>query len=144
MGDVSHIRCRSEELGLRATEQKDRARLIVALVTDLAEQTRHRRAAGLPLGRHRCPVCGGPATLTDWRPRLDWMAVEDCPCRGFFAWTPLLDEGRLTRLTREDRAILSQRVRHHRATESEAWLTTRDGTVMGALIIRTVRPDGPR
>ena len=29
------------------------------------------------------------------------------------------------------------------ATESEAWLATRDGTVMGALIIRTVRPDGP-
>jgi hypothetical protein len=145
MGEVFHIRCRSEQLRLRAIEQKDRARLIMERVTDLAEQTRHRHAAGLPLGPLRCPVCEGPATLTDWRPRLDWMAVEDCPCGGFFVWTPLLDEGRLARLAPEDREILSQRLRHLRATQTtEAWLTTRDGTVMGALLIRTVRPDGPR
>jgi hypothetical protein len=103
MGEVFHIRCRSEQLRLRAIEQKDRARLIMERVTDLAEQTRHRHAAGLPLGPLRCPVCEGPATLTDWRPRLDWMAVEDCPCGGFFVWTPLLDEGRLARLAPEDR-----------------------------------------
>jgi hypothetical protein len=108
------------------------------------EQTRHRHAAGLSLGRHRCPVCGGPATLTDWRPRLDWMAVEECRCRGFFVWTSLLAEGRLDRLTPKDRTVLSQGIQHLRATQSEAWLTTRDGTVMGALIIRPVRPDRPR
>ena len=72
------------------------------------------------------------------------MAVEDCPCRGFFVWTPLLDEGPLDRLTSEDRDILRQRLRHLRATESEAWITTRDGTVMGAMIIRSERPDRPR
>jgi hypothetical protein len=46
------------------------------------------------------------------------MAIEDCPCRGFFVWTPLLDEGPLDRLTPEDREILRQRLRHLRATES--------------------------
>jgi hypothetical protein len=71
------------------------------------------------------------------------MTVEDCPCDGFSVWTPLLDEGRLTRLMAEDRETLSQRLRHLHGSESEAWLTTRDGTVMGALIIRTVRPDRP-
>ena len=54
-----------------------------------------------------------------------------------------LDQWDRTRLAIEDREILGQRLRHLRATESEAWLATRDGTVMGALIIRTVRPDGP-
>ena len=67
----------------------------------------------------------------------------DCLCNGIFVWTPLLEEGRLDRLTPEDRETLSQRIRHLHGTESEAWLAPRDGTVMGALILRTVRPDGP-
>ena len=58
MGGAVHIRCRSEELGLRATEEKDRARLIVALVTDMAEQTRHRHAAGLPSDATAVPFAG--------------------------------------------------------------------------------------
>ena len=128
-------------------EQQDRARLTIELAADLVEQMRHRRAAqpdGFPRGHHRCcPVCGGSATLTDWRPHLKWMTIEDCPCHGFFVWTPLLDDGRLDRLTQKDREMLSQRIGHLRATKSEAWLAARDGTVMGALIIRSVRPDGP-
>jgi hypothetical protein len=143
MGEVVHTRCRSKELRLRAIEQQDRARLTIGLATDLVEETRRRSSAqstGLTRQHDRCPVCAGPATLTDWRPHLDWMTVEDCPCLGFFVWTPLLDEGRLARLTPEDREILSQRVRHLRATRTDAWLTTRDGTVMGAMIIRSERP----
>ena len=62
---------------------------------------------------------------------VDWMAVEDCPCRGFVVWTLLLDEGRLARLVPEGREILSQRLEHLRATGSEAWIETRDGTSMG-------------
>ena len=88
-------------------------------------------------------MCGLPATVSDWRPHVDWVAVADCPCGGYFVWTPLLDEGRLARLTPEDREILGQRLRHFRTTQTEAWITTRDSTVMGALIIRTVRPDSP-
>ena len=59
--------------------------------------------------------------LTDWRPQLDWLGIEDCPCGGFFVWTPLLDEGRLAQLTPEDRETLSLRVRHLRAFQTEAW-----------------------
>jgi hypothetical protein len=146
MGEAVHIRCRNEELRLRAIEQGDRARLAIERATDLAEETRRRRL-GQPTkltGQdNRCPVCAGLATLTDWRPRLDWMTVEDCLCRGFFVWTALLDEGRLARLTPKDRETLSQRVRHARDSGVEVWLTTRDRTKMGALLIRTGRPDRP-
>ena len=129
-----------------ALDHVDRARVALERATDLAEETQRQRSpqhTGLTWRRDRCPVCAGSAMLTDWRPQVDWMTVEDCPCRGFFVWTPLLDVGRLDRLTLEDRKILSQRLRHLRATESEAWITTRDGTSMGALIIRTERPDRP-
>lgn len=147
VGDVVHIRCRSRQIYLDAPDHANPARLAIEGATDLVEEARRRSAA--ERSKHtrqhdRCPVCVGPATLTDWRPHLKWMTVEDCPCDGFFVWTPLLDEGRLARLMPEDRGTLSQRLRHFHGTESEAWLATRDGTVMGALIIRTVRPDGPR
>ena len=145
-GEVLHIRCRSEELP-RAIEQQDRARLIIERATDLVEETRRRRLAQptTPTRQHdRCPVCAGPATLTDLRPHLNWLNIEDCPCNGFFVWTPLWDEGCLRQLMPEDRETLSERIRHLHGTESEAWLATRDGTVRGALILRTVRPDGPR
>jgi non-ribosomal peptide synthetase component F len=89
-------------------------------------------------------VCAEPAVRTDWRPHLDWTTVEECACRGFFVWTPLLNEGRLGRMTQEDRDTLKQRLRDLRAAGVEAWLTTRDQTVMGALLIRTERPDRPR
>ena len=29
-----------------------------------------------------------PATGTDWRPRLEWAAVEGCPCGGFLVHRP--------------------------------------------------------
>jgi len=47
-----------------------------------------------------CPVCRNPARVTDWCP-LAWIAVEDCGCVGYFVWTPLLDEDRLTQLAIE-------------------------------------------
>jgi hypothetical protein len=37
-----------------------------------------------------CPVCGHPATLTDWGPHLPWIGVEGCGCSGFFVWAPLV------------------------------------------------------
>jgi hypothetical protein len=127
-------------------DQADRARLAIERSTELVEATRRRRLLqqrDLTRQHDRCPVCAEPATLTDWRPELDWMTVEDCACNGFFVWTPLFDEGRLGRLTPEDRETLSQRIRHLHGSGSEAWLATRDGTVMGALILRTERPAGP-
>jgi len=73
-------------------------------------------------------VCGLPATVSDC------VAVADCPCGRL----------RLARLTPQDRETLGQRLRDLRATQTEAWITTRDAPVMGALVIRTVRPDSPR
>ena len=146
-GDVVHIGCRSHQIRVDALDNADRARPAIERSAALVEETRRRRVVqyrDLTRQNDRCPVCGEPATLTDWRPHLDWMTVEDCACNGFFVWTPLFDEGRLGRLTPEDREILSQRIRHLHGSESEAWLTTRDATVMGALILRTERPDRPR
>jgi len=145
-GEVFHIHCRSRQLHLISLDRWDRARLALERATDLVEESRRQRRVKprrLTERRDRCPVCSVSATLTDWRPTSEWMAVEGCLCHGFFAWTPLLDEGRLARLTPEDRDTLSLRLRVLRSTQSEAWLSTRDGTVMGALIIRDQRPDRP-
>jgi len=143
-GEFIHLRCRSQQLHLMALDEGDRASLAIERATDLVQETRRLRSTQptrLTARRDRCPVCGGRATLVDWRPHLEWPAVDGCPCGGYFVWTPLLDEGRLTWLTPEDRGSLSERLWHLRATQSEAWLSTREGTVMGALIIRSERPD---
>ena len=92
--------------------------------------------------REPCPVCREPAALIDWRPDLAWITVEECRCRGFFVWTPLVDDGRLVRLPPEDRATLSELIRALRAI-GEVWLNTQDGTVTGALNIGGERPDRP-
>src|SRR5262245_24666542 len=146
-GEVLHILCRSRELQLEGLGASDRARIAIELAEALVEETTRRRQRAQPrrqvMPLQVCPVCREPATLTDWRPTIDWLAVENCACRGYFVWTPLLDAGRLVRLTAEDREVLSSRLSALRTTRSEAWVTTRDGTVTGALIIRSERPDRP-
>jgi hypothetical protein len=145
-GEVVHLRCRSEQLVLRGLNLRERGRLAIERATDAAANPR--RSGVQPtkgIGtRDPCPLCAEPAVRTDWRPHLDWTTIEECSCRGFFVWTPLLEEGRLARLTPEDRDTLKAHLRDLRATGLEAWLTTRDRTVMGALLIRTERPDRPR
>src|SRR5262245_4183457 len=146
-GEVSHIRCRTREFQLIALEEQDRARRAIERATKLVEETTHRRQRAQPrrqvIPLRSCPVCNGSATLINWWPTLDWLAVEGCGCQGFFVWTPLLDDGRLARLSLDDRATLSQRIRAKHATRSDVWLSTRDGTVKGALILRDERPDRP-
>jgi hypothetical protein len=90
-----------------------------------------------------CPVCSRQATVTDWRPTLDWFAVEGCGCGGFFVWVRLL-EGRLAGLTLAEREDLTRRVQWLRGRGREAWLVTVDGTLHGELVVRDVRPDRPR
>ena len=140
-GELFHIRCRSRQLKLTALDQGARARLAVELAKSLVHENaslRRARPTRLIAKRAPCPICGVTATLTDWRPQIEWMAVEGCPCGGFLLWTSLLDDGQLARLTAEDRDVLSQRLRQHRATGSEAWLTAGR-----TLIIRDQRPDRP-
>jgi hypothetical protein len=31
-----------------------------------------------------CRVCAHPAAVVDWMPIEAWVAVEGCPCGGFF------------------------------------------------------------
>jgi hypothetical protein len=145
-GEVFHIRCRSQQLQLRAIEQADRAKAARNLAAGLVEETARRHAAR-PRRRHipgwpassTCPLCAYPATLTDWRPEgADWIVVEQCPCAGFFVWAPILE--RVRTLPVQDRQNLARRVRGYRLRH-EAWLTTTDGTIEGLLVVRTDRPD---
>jgi hypothetical protein len=78
----------------------------------------------------------------DWQPSAPWLAIEGCPCNGFFLWTGLTKK-RLTQLTPEMRHTLSLRIIGVRAAGSEAWCTTEDGTETGPLVVRAVRPDTP-
>ena len=86
-----------------------------------------------------CPVCDHLATVTDWGPQLDWVAVEGCACNGFFVWAPLLD-WRLPHLDQAEREALAARIRSVRAMGHEAWLTS---GLLGRLVILSERPDRP-
>ena len=147
-GELIHTRCRSRQLQLQAVEAVDRAEVAHERWGELVKERgwrwhRERTQTGWQImGQQPCPLCHGPAMLVDWRPALEWMTVEECPCRGFFVWTPLVDDGRLARLTPEDRRTLSQLIRAVSAI-GEVWLSTLDGTVMGALNIGDERPDRP-
>jgi CheY-like chemotaxis protein len=121
------------ELGLRITAKH---------AVSLREEARRERAERHRVTQATCPLCAHPATLTDWRPGLDWIAVEDCPCQGFFIWGPLLT-ARVPRLPASDRQDISDRLRAFRAGGDEAWLATADGTVTGLLVVRSQRPDRP-
>ena len=87
-----------------------------------------------------CPLCREPATLTDWRPRLIWIGVEGCRCRGYFIRADVL-EWRLPTLTTGERADLQASVQGFRAMGREAWILTTDDAVIGRVIIRPERPD---
>jgi len=138
-GELIHARCRSGQLQLRAFEAVDRAQAAQERAGWRRQRTQIRRQV---MRQQPCPLCHEPAMRIDWRPVLEWMTVEECRCRGFFVWTPLVDDGRLARLTREDRVTLSELIRALSAT-GDIWLSTQDGSVTGALNIGEERPDRP-
>lgn len=115
-------------------EQVERAARAQAEARQLLNQARRRRSVV-----ENCPICGMPATVTDWRPGLAWVAVADCPCTGYFLWAPLLSR-RLD--LGVDRESLSHRIRDLRATGSVAWVSTRHGTPEDpSVVVRDHRPD---
>ena len=59
---------------------------------------------------------------------------------GLFVWAGIYG-GRVASLTEADRLDLSARIRKFRVQGHETWCTTIDGTVNGAIIVRTERPD---
>jgi hypothetical protein len=149
-GHLFHVRCRSRTLELTAMEEADRARVARQRAERLLEEARRRRTrpqstlpSHMPAKPGTCPVCGHPATGTDWRPRVDWIAIEGCSCHGFFLWAGLLED-RLAELVETQRQDLAARIRSVRAMGREAWCTTSDGTLTGPLVVRSEHPDrGP-
>ena len=146
-GELVHVGCRARELQLQAIEGVDRALLgrsrATRLIADLERQRARFRAAARRRPRRPCPVCHTAATVTDWRPRLPWLTIEGCTCRGFFLWAPLLL--RLEAMPDEDREILSERIQAVRSIGCEAWVSTRNGTLHDqSLVVRETRPDQPR
>ena len=98
-GELFHVHCRSRQLQLRALEQVDRAEAARERAARRLEDAHRVRAErriqrhGLPKrprGAGVCPLCRGPAIVTDWRPGADWIAVENCPCGDFFAGARLV------------------------------------------------------
>jgi hypothetical protein len=146
--ELFHVACRSRVLQFTSIEQSDSAQTAkhraVRLMDD-ARRAQTSRRSPPDTGDRRltaCPLCVHSATMTDWRPGAEWIAVEDCPCAGFFVWAPLLTE-RVRRLAARNRQDLAHRIRAFRAMGHEAWLTTLDGTLTGALVVRTARPSRP-
>jgi hypothetical protein len=87
-----------------------------------------------------CPVCLYPARVTDWRPVAQWLAIEGCPCGGFFLWKPLADR-RLPDPRDEARHGLAGQIQTVRAAGTEAWVGTRDGLVSGLIVVPAQRPE---
>jgi hypothetical protein len=144
-GQVFHVACHA---GFRALERRDGdgqgaqggdAGTAPADGGDPATPTSRWRARTT----RACPLCGQAATVTDWRPSVDWVVVEGCGCGGFFVSAPLF-EGRLSTLSEADRRALALRIRWFRAKKREAWCVTTDGSGSGPLDIREGAPPRSR
>lgn len=146
-GELFHLACRSRALRTRSLNVVDAAQTAQTRAASLvAETDRLRRRLVLPArSKSRagpCPVCGEAATHTDWRPRLPWVAIEGCPCGGYFVEAVVL-EWRVPGLTARARRELAARIRRSRARKQEAWLTVtppRSSESVGRLTIRTRWP----
>jgi hypothetical protein len=86
-----------------------------------------------------CALCRHPATIADWTPIQAWLAVEGCPCGGFFIWKTLWEE-RLPGMAEMECQELAARIRNWRAGGREAWISTTDGTLTGLLVVFPERP----
>jgi hypothetical protein len=85
--------CLARAAELTAIEEVDRAKAAHEVAAGLLDDSRRSRAERRRQrsGNGACPLCGDPATIVDWRPSVDWVVVEDCPCDGFFIRAGLLD-----------------------------------------------------
>jgi hypothetical protein len=86
-----------------------------------------------------CGVCTHSATVVDWTPIQGWVAVEGCPCGGFFIWKILWD-GRLPGMAKAECQELTTRIRKWQALGHEVWISTTDRTVHGPLYLSSARP----
>jgi hypothetical protein len=140
-GDLHHLHCESRVRYLKGLDQFEQARAARETVRRNRDETQRQRALRR-VARHAlyatCPLCDEPATRTLW-PRLGWIAVEDCGCRGFFVMAGLLDS-RVAHEPAAERKRVRDRVRELRTINREAWLGTADGTPNAPLVVRSNRP----
>src|SRR5262249_9700687 len=104
------------------------------------DEVTRRQCTRLTSGHGACPLCGHGATVMDWRPNTDWIAVEGCSCLGFFVEVCLYQE-RLPIITATEKLDLAIRVRQVRVFRDQAWVTTAKGDPGGTLVVRTERPE---
>jgi hypothetical protein len=86
-----------------------------------------------------CRVCAHPATVVDWMPIEAWVAVEGCPCGGFFIGKTLWEE-RLPGMAKTERQELAARIRESRTGGREAWISTSHGTFTSPVVMLPERP----
>jgi hypothetical protein len=86
-----------------------------------------------------CPLCRQVAIVAAWSSGPDWLAIQGCPCGGYFVWRPVW-QVRMPQLTDLERQNLTFRVRSHRVKYREVWVSTADGTVDGVLVVESHRP----
>jgi hypothetical protein len=143
-GEVFHIGCRNRRLQFRSLEEVDRAKSALDQARRLLQDAGYRRGKAARLGGTAAPrpLCGESAMLVDWRPSLDWIVVEGCPCGGFYVAGSLIRARRLG-FPAESREALADAVLKFRAIGHEAWCTTTEGRENGPLVVRTERPDRP-
>src|SRR5262245_56667130 len=143
-GEFFHVPCRSRATDLKAMEEVERARNAQGRALRLVDDTKRRRALHDPTDRPpgSWPLCSQPATVTDWRPDLDWITVEGCSCGGYFLADGVLRR-RVPAMSEAARAELTARIQEVRVSGHEAWLTTSDGGLNGPLIVQPGRPDRP-
>src|SRR5262245_261778 len=122
---------------IRAEGAHERA----ARLVDHAKRGRAERTRSPATEASWCPLCRQPATITDWRPRADWLAIEGCSCGGFFLRAKLLSGGLGSPAERQ---ALAASVRGFRALGHEVWLAHANDARGGPLTIRTQRPDLPK
>jgi hypothetical protein len=128
---------------VRAIDGSNRAQTAPARAASLLDEATERRTRRSVVRTKtptpgRCPLCRHSATVIDWRPGLDWVTVNGCPCGTFFVHAGLLDE-RLPAISPEVRETLSRSIQEFRAMKHEAWLTTTTGAPDGTLVVRTTR-----
>jgi hypothetical protein len=129
-GELFHLACRTHAADLQSL-----ARQAAHLIDEAARQRPAPAPKGSTAAPSTCPFCSAPATVTDWRPVSEWMAVEGCACDGYFLWVPVLE--RVRALPPRDRQGFVRRIRDFRKSGHEAWLATTNSLATGPLVIRT-------
>jgi len=139
---MMHIAYRTRALRLEAIEEVERARVAQERSAQLLDEVTRRQLTNLTIVRGACPLCRYAATITDWHPNADWIAIEGCTCLEWFVAVRVLQE-RLPHLLSAEKQDLATRIRQVRMFGQAAWVTTATADPGDLLVVLTKRPDRP-